>query len=79
MNKKKWTMLGCAGILAAVIFMPVKSNAQEIATYAIVEENTINPMGAQQIWVYKNENGKKYRRLWDAKYKKWLTDWILCG
>ncbi len=29
-------------------------------------------------WVYKEENGKRYRRLYDATNKEWLTDWILC-
>ena len=29
------------------------------------------------VWKYKKINGKVYRRLYDTKNKKWLTDWIL--
>lgn len=33
---------------------------------------------AKLVWFYKEENGKKYRRLYDATNEVWLTNWILC-
>ena len=30
------------------------------------------------VWMTKTENGIKYKRLYDLKSKKWLTDWIPC-
>lgn len=33
---------------------------------------------AQTLWHYKEVDGKKYRRLYDATNQEWLTDWILC-
>lgn len=28
-------------------------------------------------WVFKTENGKMYKRLWNASKNRWETDWIL--
>lgn len=35
-------------------------------------------MGTKLEWYYKKENGKTYRRLYDATNEVWLTDWIPC-
>ena len=31
---------------------------------------------ADTIWIYKTVNGKKYKRLYNIKSNRWLTDWI---
>lgn len=28
------------------------------------------------MWIYKTVNGKKYKRLYNTKSNRWLTDWI---
>ncbi len=37
-----------------------------------------NTLASDLVWVIKNENGKRYRRLYDTSSGKWLTDWIPC-
>lgn len=35
-------------------------------------------MSSKLVWYFKEENGKKYKRLYDATHQVWLTDWIPC-
>lgn len=52
---------------------------EDAAVLAVSETNSQdNSRSAQLVWVVKEENGKKYRRLYDATNEVWLTDWILC-
>lgn len=44
----------------------------------ISEEEERNERIAQMVWYYKEVNGKRYRRLYDATNQEWVTDWILC-
>ena len=30
-------------------------------------------------WIYKTEDGIRYKRLWSLTRGKWLTDWIQCS
>lgn len=78
MNKKKMLIGCCIGLLALNILMPIDASAQESEVYGMTGANVITPRATQYEWRYKIENGKKYRRLWDATNEKWLTDWILC-
>lgn len=43
-----------------------------------VEVETGNTRESGLVWYFKEENGKKYRRLYDMTNQVWLTDWILC-
>lgn len=56
-----------------------ESNSVDLVQIAIEENGEVTPKANQLVWYYKEENGKKYRRLYDATDQKWLTDWILCG
>ena len=76
MSKRKLVVLGCIGMLAMSVVIPINVSAQDVKAYEV--ENEVMPRGTQYIWCYKTENGKTYRRLWDTQRKKWLTDWILC-
>lgn len=44
----------------------------------ISEEEERNERIAQMVWYYKEVNGKRYRRLYDATNQEWVTNWILC-
>lgn len=44
----------------------------ENTTYAVIE-----PKSDILQWVFKTENGKMYKRLWNASKNRWETDWIL--
>lgn len=65
----------CLGNLAGGL---VASAAECQPVVETAEETNGSAREAQIVWVVKKENGKKYRRLYDATNEKWLTDWILC-
>ena len=46
--------------------------AQENTSSAIVE-----PRSDILQWVFKTENGKMYKRLWNASKNRWDSNWIL--
>ncbi len=50
--------------------------AQEaVRTEAVESSGTAR---ANTGYIYKTENGKLYRRLYDFVNQKWLSDWELC-
>lgn len=76
-------LLGCIAMLLEGNVVAISANASTMTTIVCAEEVTIESIGdnsraAQLIWYYKEENGKKYRRLYDGTNEVWLTDWILC-
>lgn len=42
-------------------------------------ENSISPRSDIKEWIYKIENGKKYKRLYNSSTDTWETDWIYIG
>ena len=42
-------------------------------------ENSVTPRSDIIDWVYKIENGKKYKRLYNSSTDTWLTEWIYLG
>lgn len=42
-------------------------------------ETTIMPLSDEVIWRVKTENGKIYKRLYNASTKTWIGDWIYVG
>lgn len=54
-----------------------KNSTVETPAYLQKEDLRMAREG-QYVWTFKEENGKLYRRLYDAVNKVWLTDWILC-
>ena len=43
----------------------------------IPSEIMIEPKADKYQWIAKKENGKIYKRLWNASKQRWETDWIL--
>lgn len=41
--------------------------------------DTVSPQSDIKEWIYKIENGKKYKRLYNSSTDTWLTDWIYLG
>lgn len=41
--------------------------------------NTVTPKSDIKRWIYKIENGKKYKRLYNASTASWEGDWIYLG
>lgn len=70
---------------AIIISLLVFFNTFNIAAYAqspvvdnIIASIEIETRAANIDWVYKPENGKIYRRLYDFTNQKWIGDWVLC-
>lgn len=86
MNKKRMMqgmVVGCLMMVVGGCWNATTIKAEEISytnQEQIIDSEEEGEKGraAQLVWYYKEENGKGYRRLWDATNQKWLTDWILC-
>lgn len=44
-----------------------------------VSASEIQPLSDDIRWVFKTENGKKYKRLYNHTTKTWIGEWILIG
>lgn len=84
-RKIKSFVMGMMGAAALSAFCVSNVNADEVSLecdetivscYSVGEQN--DTKAVKLVWYYKEINGKKYRRLYDATNKVWLTDWILC-
>ena len=75
---KKAAMVSMAAALSLGCY--VECVAAAVVQPAVVSEvkSEDETRSARLVWYYKEENGKKYRRLYDATNGEWLTDWILC-
>ena len=86
MSKKRMMqgmVVGCLMMVAVGGWSTTTVKAEESAytdqgQIITSREESEKERAAQTVWYFKEENGKKYRRLWDATNQKWLTDWILC-
>lgn len=80
-NKKKLLLIGClAGILMSTAQTPavMAMYTAESAVNSLTLDGAVETRASQTQWVYKQINGKYYRRLYDRTLHKWLTDWIPC-
>ena len=74
---KKMLLWGCVCMMTLNVASSVPALAKAADGF---EESDVkySLMRTVYEWRFKTENGKTYRRLWDATNKKWVTDWILC-
>lgn len=88
MSKKKILQGILAGIAAISIInigcgKDVKAETvllkNTVNTNFVLEDNSASARSPKKVWIYKEENGKRYMRLYDATNQVWLTDWILCA
>lgn len=83
MNKKrimKKVILGTFGLSILCFASNIKAEATSIK-HEIVNTDLKDKQTRTEklVWYYKEENGKRYMRLYDATNEVWLTDWILCN
>ncbi|MDO4490142.1 MAG: hypothetical protein Q4B85_03610 [Lachnospiraceae bacterium] len=62
-----------ACIITASPVNAASSNSQNLDSTLI----TLESRSADIRWIYKNENGKTYKRLYNYSTQTWLSDWIL--
>lgn len=85
MSRKKILQGIIAGMVAVSIInagciKDVKAETAEVVnTKVVTEDNSVSVRSSKKVWVYKEENGKRYMRLYDATNQVWLTDWIVCA
>ena len=70
-TRKSWlTFLFAAAFTVSAV--PCRTEAMELPAAA---EDRISPKTDNIIWVYKNIDGKWYRRLFNETQYKWIGDW----
>lgn len=70
-------LMGAAAIVMAVPFTPSATLSAEAAVQS--EEYGVQPLSDDIQWVYKVENGKIYKRLYNYSTANWVGNWIYVG
>jgi hypothetical protein len=77
--KIKKVILTLASVLTLFVcsLMPtVNVSASNQVSSVEQYENSVTPRSDIKEWVYKTENGKLYKRLYNASTASWESDWI---
>ncbi len=77
--KTKKVLLTLASVLtlSVCILTPTVTVSASSQNYSMEQsENSVTPRSDIKEWVYKTENGKLYKRLYNASTASWETDWI---
>ncbi len=80
--KTKKAILTLASVLTLSVcsLMPaVTASASSQTIPTELYENSVTPRSDIKEWIYKVENGKIYKRLYNSSTDTWLTDWIYVG
>ena len=75
-KKKLAVLFAAAGIALSVTFCPAATLTTQAA---MPEESTVRPLYDDIEWVYKVENGKIYKRLYNFSTANWIGNWIYVG
>ena len=65
--------LGMAACSLSLLATPVATVPVHAATGS---ETTVQPRADIIQWIYKEEDGKLYKRLWNGSKAQWIGDWI---
>lgn len=81
MKTKMKALFATLGVSLAVCFLPLVPTvtAAEQCSYTTQYDNAIEPQSNALRWIYKIENGKRYKRLYNASTRDWVGDWIYVG
>ena len=71
--KKLALLIGTASLALIAFLCPVATIATQAAS---AEELTVQPRQHDIRYVFKIEDGKMYKRLYDFTTGNWLSDWI---
>lgn len=76
MNKKRNKLAALGGVICmtlAVLFSPVSTLSTQAAAS---REETVMPMSDIISWVFRVEDGKLYKRLYNHSTWNWIGEWI---
>lgn len=76
-KKKLATFFAAAAIALTVSFCPAAAMSAQAAMPP--SDSTVVPLKDDIQWVYKVENGKIYRRLYNYSTANWIGEWIYVG
>lgn len=81
MKPKMRVLLATLGVsLAACFLLPAGTVLAAENSSAIIQyDDSIEPQSNALRWIYKIENGKRYKRLYNASTRNWVGDWIYIG
>ena len=78
-NMIKFFCLTCSlTLLLSCPITVINTQAIGYSPQSSSNSETIQPRAAIIEWVFKEFNGKMYRRLYNFQTKEWIGDWILC-
>jgi len=79
-NKKSIKTIAACAALATVLGVSGNTAASvdtgEVSTEEMVTMPGASTYAALKQWVFKKENGKLYKRLYNHQTTRWETDWI---
>ena len=81
MKPKMRVLLATLGVSLAVCFLlPAGTVLAAEHSSAITQyDDAIEPQSHALRWIYKIENNKRYKRLYNASTGDWIGDWIYIG
>lgn len=81
MKPRMKVLLATLGVSLAVCFLqPAPTVMASEQSSTITQSGTsIEPLSHNLRWIYKIENGKVYKRLYNASTRDWIGDWIYVG
>ncbi len=56
----------------------ITSNNISVVKHGDIESKNIEPRKDKIDWVYKSEDGRVYRRLFNFSKNEWIGDWEVC-
>lgn len=81
MKPRMKVLLATLGVsLTACTLLPAGTVLAAENSSAIIQyDDAIEPQSYALRWIYKIEDGKKYKRLYNASTRNWVGDWIYIG
>lgn len=76
-KKKLAVLFAAAGIALTVAFCPATAISAQAAL--LPPDTIVSPQHDDLQWVFKVENGKIYRRLYNYSTANWVTPWLYVG
>lgn len=76
MNKRKNKLVAIASVFCMALAILCSPAAALPVQAAVSQEPEIMPMSDAISWVFKEENGKLYKRLYNHSTVTWIGNWI---
>ncbi len=72
-------ILAATGILACSLCLVATPAVTLPVEAAAGTEEGINPRSDTYVWIYKEIDGKRYKRLFNNSTQEWVGEWIYIG